>query len=285
MAAWSRNMFSCDHKIQDLLRFCLGRNIRMTESNITLVVSILTWPITVTVILPSRTCVCTTIMKMTLKWWNPGMPSAEKGSFGQIHSGRSCHHVCVHSLHTSRSLFHGRTWSRTFCLKIFWIIMMMEHCVAHRCSSIVVLSVHVCCKTCIMLRLPFQSHWSIFHKSLPLSYLSRHWGRLISCQGVQRLVTENQLITVSLNWFLDIKISGRRRCVKCTLKIAVCSEELMDVSIPCSNILRMLSYSFGNLVTMFMSTPCLCHSCIHIMNNSIFMIGVRSPFHVRWLVL
>ena len=30
----------------------------------------------------------------------------------------------------------------------------------------------------------------------------------------------------------------------------------------------------GNLVTMIMFTSCLCHSCIHIMNNSKFMNGV-----------
>ena len=30
-------------------------------------------------------------------------------SFGQIHTGNSYRHVCVHSLHTSRNLFHGRT--------------------------------------------------------------------------------------------------------------------------------------------------------------------------------
>ena len=37
-------------------------------------------------------------------------------------------------------------------------------------------------------------------------------------------------------------MSGRRHCLKCTLKIAVCSEERVG-----SNILGMLSYSFGNL--------------------------------------
>ena len=51
---------------------------------------------------------------------------------------------------------------------------------------------------------------------------------------------------------VDFKISGRRHCLKCTLKIAACSEEFMDVSTLCCNILRMLSYSFGNLVTMIM---------------------------------
>ena len=74
-----------------------------TESNITLVVSMLTWPTIVIVILLSRTCVCTTIVTMISIWWNLSMPSAEKGSFGQIHSGRSYHHVCVHSLHTSQA--------------------------------------------------------------------------------------------------------------------------------------------------------------------------------------
>ena len=48
------------------------------------------------------------------------------------------------------------------------------------------------------------------------------------CQGVQRPVSENQLMPESLNWFLDFKISGRRQCLKCTLKIAVCSEEIME---------------------------------------------------------
>ena len=43
---------------------------------------------------------------------------------------------------------------------------------------------------------------------------------------------------------LDFKIPGKRRCLKCILKIAACSEERMDVLISCSNILRMLSYSF-----------------------------------------
>ena len=86
------------------------RNIKRIESNITLVVSMSTWPITVDVILLSKTCVCTTITKMILNWWYLSMPSAEKGGFGQIHSGRFYHHVCVHSLRTSRNLFHGKTW-------------------------------------------------------------------------------------------------------------------------------------------------------------------------------
>ena len=78
---------------------------------------------------------------------------------------------------------------------------------------------------------------------------------------------------------VDFKISGRRHCLKCTLKIAACSEEFMDVSTLCSNILRMLSYSFGNLVTMIiMFTSCLCHSCIHIMNSSIFMPTAGKPY-------
>ena len=97
-----------------------------------------------------------------------------------------------------------------------------------------------------MLRPRFQCRWSIsFHRGLPLSYLFKHWGRLISCQGVQRLVSENQLTPESLNWFLDFKMSGKRHCLKCTLKIAVCSEELMEEWILCFNILKMLSYSFG----------------------------------------
>ena len=40
------------------------------------------------------------------------------------------------------------------------------------------------------------------------------------------------------------------------------------------------SYSFGNLLTMIMSTSCLCRSCIHTMNSSIFMIGASSSCHV-----
>ena len=45
----------------------------------------------------------------TLTCWNHSTPSKEKGSFGQIHNGRSYHHICAHSLHTSRNLYLGRT--------------------------------------------------------------------------------------------------------------------------------------------------------------------------------
>ena len=156
------------HLIQDFLSSWLGRNIKRTESNITLVVSIWTWPTTVIVILLSKTCVCITIMTMISIWWNLSIPSREKGSFGQIHSGGYYLHACVHSLHISRKLLHGRKWDRTFCLKICWITMMMEHCVARLCFWIVVLSAHVCCKTCIMLGPLFQCHWSTyFHRGLP----------------------------------------------------------------------------------------------------------------------
>ena len=51
-----------------------------------------------------KTCVCITIMMKTLICWNHSMPSREKGSFGLIHNGRSYHHICVHSLHTSHNL-------------------------------------------------------------------------------------------------------------------------------------------------------------------------------------
>ena len=274
------------HLIQDLLSSWLGRNFRRTESSITLVVSTLTWQTTVVVILQSKTCVCITIMMKTLTCWNHSMPSIEKGSFGMIHNGRSYHLTCVHSLRSSHNLYLCRTWDNVSCLKICWNILMMEHCVALQCFWTVNLSARVCCKTCIMLRPLFQCRWStFFHRGLPLSYLFKHWGRLISCQGVQRLVSENQLTPESLNWFLDFKMSERRHCLKCTLKIAVCSEELMEEWILCFNILKMLSYSFGNLVTMIMFTSCLCHSCIHIMNSSKSMNGVWSSFHEKRLVL
>ena len=106
--------------------------------------------------------------------------------------------VFIHcALHATCSM---ERHDRIFCLKICWIIMTMEHCVAHLCFWIVVLGVHVCCKACIMLGPLFLCHWSIyFHRGLLLSYLSKHSDRLISCQGVQRLVSENQLIPESLN--------------------------------------------------------------------------------------
>ena len=45
----------------------------------------------------------------TLTCWNHSMPSRKKGSFGQIHNGRSYRHICVHSLRISHNLYLGRT--------------------------------------------------------------------------------------------------------------------------------------------------------------------------------
>ena len=181
---------------------------------------------------------------------------------------KNYHHVCVHSLHTSRNLFHGRTWDRTLCLKICWIIMVMEHCVAHLCSWIVVLSVHVCCKTCIMLRPLFQCHWSTyFHRGLPLSQLLIQTLRKIdqlprSTEASVREWTDPRIIEL----IPGLQDARKRRCLKCILKIAACSEERMDVLIK-----SLVPTSWGCCLTHLETWwlwSCLLHVCVTVVSTS-----------------
>ena len=116
VATWILGDYSLLHLIQVLHTTWEDINwihTRRTHPNHILDVFTLAWPSTVDVILKSRTCVCSTTMIMTLKCWNQSMPSIKKGSFGMIHSGRPCLHVCVHSLLTSLILFQDEIWDRT----------------------------------------------------------------------------------------------------------------------------------------------------------------------------
>ena len=48
---------------------------------------------------------------------NQGMPSVRKGNFGMIHSGKRCHHVCVHLWHTSLNLFPWNDMRQNFLVE------------------------------------------------------------------------------------------------------------------------------------------------------------------------
>ena len=90
---------------------------------------------------------------------------------------------------------------------------MMGYFVVHQCFWAMVLNAHVCCKTCI-LNWDFDSSAIEAHTSTEVcdsvSYPSIEKD-LISCQGVQRLVSENQLIPESLNSFLDFIQAFRKK--------------------------------------------------------------------------
>ena len=178
---------------------------KSTRSNLILDVSTLTWSSIADVILQSRICVFSIAVIVTLNFWNQSMPSIEKGNFGMIHNGRFCftfvfisctfYWTCSRKRHETEHL-SWRSFEHFDDGALCGASMLLDP----------VLNVHACCKTCIIWRLQFQCHWSTyFHRSLPLNCLSNHWERLISCQWVQRLVSESQLFPESLNWFLDFK--------------------------------------------------------------------------------
>ena len=156
---------------------------------------------------------------------------------------------------------------------------MMEHCVARQCFWAVVLSVHVCCKTCIMSRLYLYSV-SLKH------ILPQRFTTQLLVQTLRKIDQLPRSTEASVRESTDPRIIELIPGLQDARKKTLPQMYFEDCSVFRGTYGRvnllfqhpedavLLIWKPGDYETMTMFTSCLCHSCIHIMNSSKSMNGV-----------